>query len=68
MARMCCSNCEIDAPSSVQCPELCTRGDLIDQDFRAAIPLHHEYLNRDHTDVIQRVGDLSRYPAAPKDV
>ena len=26
MARMCCSNCEIVAPSSVQCPELCTRG------------------------------------------
>ena len=26
IARMCCSNCEIDAPSSVQWPELCTRG------------------------------------------
>jgi hypothetical protein len=36
-------------------------------DFRAAIPLHHEYLDREHTDVIQRVGDLSRYPASPKD-
>ena len=26
IARMCCSNCEIEAPSSVQWPELCTRG------------------------------------------
>jgi hypothetical protein len=43
------------------------RRDLVDQNFRAAIPLHHEYLNRDHTDVFQRVGDLSRYPASPKD-
>jgi hypothetical protein len=65
---MFCSNCEIDAQSTVQCPELCTpRRDVFDEDFRAAIPLHHEYLDREHTDVIQRVGDLSRYPASPKD-
>ena len=43
------------------------RRDLVDRDFRAAIPLHHKYLYREHTDVIQRVGDLSRYPASPKD-
>ena len=35
------------------------RRDLVDQNFRAAIPLHREYLNREHTDVFQRVGDLS---------
>ncbi len=43
------------------------RRDLADQDFRAAIPLHHEYLNREHTDVFQHVGDLSRYLASSKD-
>ena len=26
MARICCSNCEVEAPSSVQWPELWTRG------------------------------------------
>jgi hypothetical protein len=41
------------------------RRDLVDRDFRAAIPLHHEYLDREHTDVIQRVGDLSQYAAMP---
>ena len=59
MARMCCSNCEIEAPSSVQCPELCTRGAIsLTSIFGPPSAGDHEHLDREHADIIQRVGDL----------
>ncbi len=35
---MCCSNCEVTAPSSVQWPELCTRDEILSQPVEVLLP------------------------------
>ena len=61
MARTCCSNWEVSAPSIVQWPLLCTRGaNLVDQ---RAVGGGEEF-DRQHADVAEvahdRLGDASR--------
>ena len=54
MARMCCSNCEIEA--AVQRPVagiVHARRDLVDQHLRPAVSSDHEHLDREHADIIR---------------
>ena len=54
-ARMCCSNCDTEAPSSVQWPELCTRGAI---SLTSRPPSReHEHLHRQHADIIELLRD-----------
>src|SRR4051794_13580243 len=34
------------------------RRDLVDQHVRSAVPGYHEHLDREHADIVERVGDL----------
>ena len=46
-ARMCCSNCDTEAPSMVQWPELCTRGAISLTSTACPVPsAHDEHLDR----------------------
>ena len=62
-ARICCSNCEVTAPSSVQWPELWTRGaiSLTTSLSPPAASTTHEHLDRDDADIIRGFGDRSRH-------
>ena len=60
IARMCCSNCETEAPSSVQWPELCTRGAIsLTRTFGPFSLVQHEHLDREHADIVERGRDLA---------
>ena len=57
MARMCCSNCEVTAPSIVQWPLLCTRGAI---SLTSGPSAAGEELDGQHADVAERLGDAQR--------
>ena len=54
MARMCCSNCEVTAPSMVQWPLLCTRGAI---SLTSGPVGAGEKLDGEHADMAERFGD-----------
>ena len=61
MARRWFSNCDVAAPSIVQCPELCTRGAI---SFASGLPLLQEELDRQHSDIVHLLQqpDHDRFP------
>ena len=54
MARMCCSNCEVTAPSIVQWPLLWTRGAI---SLTTGPSARREELDGEHADMAERLGD-----------
>ena len=65
-ARMCCSNCDTEAPSMVQWPELCTRGAIsLTSTAWEAPSSHDEHLDRQHADIAEGfrdgLGDAPRF-------
>ena len=57
MARMCCSNCEVTAPSIVQWPLLWTRGAI---SLTTGPLVAGEEFDGEHADVAERLGDPKR--------
>ena len=60
MARMCCSNCDVTAPSIVQWPLLWTRGAI---SLTSGPRLAREEFDGEHADVAERLGDPQRRDA-----